>query len=145
MSELSKLLGAAAPPHQITHEGRTYTFHVLDQPRKNAIEKRLYQRARECVYLDREHMSSEEYTRRLEEVRQTYEKSGYSFYSKHFTDLLGTERGAMLLLEVLTGETEEDLVALMLARPEEVKSLIRVVLEESVSRLRGKKSEAPNG
>ncbi len=139
MSELSKVLGNAAPPHQIAHEGRTYGFWLLDQARKVAFEKRLYQQAREAVYADREHMTSDEYVKRLEVVREQYEMGEFAFMGDRAMKLLTKPKGALLLLEVLTGETEEDLVPLLLARPEEVNAVVATVMAESLPKKRADK------
>lgn len=145
MSELSKLLGTAAPPHQINHEGRVFTFHLLDQPRKSALEKRLYQQAREAVYVDRDHMTSEEYLLRLDKVREAYEANEYSWYGPRSQKSLSTAKGAMMLLETITGETEDDLTPLLLARAEEVKTLITTVLNESFKKVKSKPAEEKAG
>ncbi len=138
MSELSKVLGNAAPPHQIAHGGKTYSFWLLDQPRRVAFEKRLYQTAREAVYADREHMTSEEYVGRLEKVREQYEMGEFAFMGERAMRLLKTPKGAMLLLEVLTGESESDLMNLLVARPEEVNAVVATVMAESLPAKRDK-------
>ena len=131
MSELSKALGNTAPPHQITHEGKTYSFFLVDQIRKNALEKRLYQNAREAVYADREYMNSEEYLKRLDAVREAYELGQYGFFGERGGKILQTPRGMLMLLEVLTGENEDAVIELMTARPEEVNTVIRTIMSES--------------
>lgn len=145
MSELSKVLGTAGAPHQITHEGRTYVFHLLDQARKNALEKRLYQNAREAVYVDREMMSSAEYVERLEKVRELYELGAYGIFGERGAKILQTPKGAILLLETITGETEDDLFPLLTTRAEEVNVLLKTVLNESFSRPPSAAKVASNG
>ncbi|HEY1191122.1 MAG TPA: hypothetical protein VGE74_26040 [Gemmata sp.] len=142
MSELSAALGTAGPPHQIAHEGRTYSFHLLDAARKNLFEKRLYQRAREAVYVDREHMTPEQYVARLDAVREAYEANEYAFTGARTQKVLQTPKGAMMLIELITGETEEALTPLLMARGPEVNVLVKTVMEES---FRGPKRAAPNG
>lgn len=143
MSELSKALGTAGVPHQITHEDRTYTFHLLCQVRKNALEKRLYQNAREAVYVDRDHMTSEQYVERLDRVREAYEAGEYSFFGARAAKVLQSPAGVLLLLEIITGESQDDLVPLLTARPEEVNTLVKTVMDESFKQV--KKKAAPNG
>ena len=138
MSELSAALGAAAPPHQIAHEGRVYLFHLLTAARKNALEKRLYQRAREAVYVDRDHMSEGQYIARLDDVRDAYENNEYAFTGPRTQKVLQTPKGAMMLLEVVTDETEEDLTPLLIARGPEVNALLKTVMEESFRKPRSK-------
>lgn len=140
MSDLSAVLGNAGAPHQITHGDRTYTFSFITQRVKSAIEKRLYARAREQVYLDGGLLTPDERAAELEKARAKYERNGFSFYSEAFVQSLDTPKGCLLLLEVLTGETEEDVMTLLANRPEEVKSVLRVVVQESVAKL---KKEAP--
>ncbi len=143
MSELSKALGNAAPPHQIVHEGRTYSFALLDQVRKNALEKRFYQDAREAVYVDRDHMSGDQYVERLDKVREAYQLGEYGFFGERGGKILQTARGMLLLLQTLTGEGEDAVVALLTARPEEVNSVVRTVMAESFKG--AKPAAAPNG
>jgi hypothetical protein len=145
VSELSRLLGTAGPPHQLNHEGRVFTFHLLTQDRKNAFEKRLYQTAREGVYVDREHMTSDEYLKRLDEVRERYELGEYGLFGRRGAKVLETPAGAMLLLEILTGESQDDLAPLLAARAEEVKVLVKTVMTESFRKVRPKPPEAPGG
>lgn len=141
MSELSAALGTAGPPHQITHDNKTYSFRLLDAAVKNRIEKLLYQRAREAVYVDRDHMSDEQYVTRLDKVREAYEANEYAFTGPRTQKVLQTPKGAMLLLEAITGESEEDLTRLMIARGPEVNLLVKTVMEESF----GKSRQVPNG
>lgn len=143
MSELSKALGNAAPPHQVVHDGRTYSFALLDQIHKNAIEKRLYQNAREAVYVDREHMDSEQYVLRLDKIRDAYELGEYGFFGERGGKILQTARGLVLLLETLTGEREDAILTLLAARPEEVNAVIKSVMAESFKGV--KPAVAPNG
>lgn len=131
MSELSKALGTAGAPHQIAHDGTTYPFHLLDQKRKNALEKRLYQQAREAVYVDREHMTSEQYVERLDRVREAYEAGEYAFFGARAQKAIQSPKGALLLLEIITDRTEDELLPLLTGRPEEVNLLLRTVLDES--------------
>lgn len=142
MSELSRLLGTAAPPHQICHEGRVFTFGLIDQARKSEFEKRLYQQAREGVYVDREHMTSEEYLRRLDGVRKAYELGEYGVLGSIGQEVLGRPKGSMLLLQIITGESEDDLLPLLQARGEEVNQLVKVVLDESFRRVRPKSEKS---
>lgn len=134
MSELSTLLGNAAEPHRIVHEGKAFSFHLIDQPRKSAIEKRLYQQAREAVYADRDHMTPEQYVERLDRVREAYEAGEYSFYGERAQKFIQTPKGALALLEVITGESEDALVPLLVARGQEVNSLLKTVMAESFGR-----------
>ncbi len=139
MSELSAALGTAGPPHQIVHEGRTYSFRLIDAGCKNAIEKLLDRRAREAVYVDRDWMTEDQYIARLKEVAEAYGNYEYAFTSDRTQKVLQTTQGVMLLLETITGESEDDLTRLMMARGPEVNLLIKTVMEESF----GKPRKAP--
>lgn len=142
MSELSAALGNSGPPHEIVHEGRTYQFFLLDAGRKNLIEKRLYQRAREAVYADRDHMSEEQYLARLDKVRESYEANEYAFTGARTQQILQTPKGVTFLLEVITGLPEDDLTPLLLARGPEVTTVLKTVIDESFRRPR---KAPPNG
>lgn len=143
MSELSAALGTAGPPHQIVHEGRAYTFSLVTQKVKNGVEKRLYQNARDAVYADRDHITSEQYMAALSAVRDRYEANEYKFTGDRAQKVLQTPDGALMLLELLTGETQETLMPLLIARPEEVKVLVKTIMEESFKRPPA--VAAPNG
>lgn len=142
MSELSAALGTAGPPHQIAHDGRTYSFRLIDAAVKNAIEKLLYQRAREAVYVDRDHMTEAQYVERLDKVREAYEGNEYAFTGERCQKALKTPKGVLMLLEAVTGETEEALTRLLMERGPEVNVVLRTVLEESFGK---PKKAAPNG
>jgi hypothetical protein len=131
MSELSMALGNEGEPHRINHGGKTYRFWLVDQVRKNAIEKRFYQQAREGVYVDREHLDPEQYVAELRRVRESYEAGEYAYFGERGSKLLQTPKGALVLLEVITGETEEALIPLLTARATEVNELLKSVLAES--------------
>lgn len=136
MSELSAALGSAGPPHEIVHEGRTYRFFLLDADRKNLLEKRLYQRARQSVYVDRDHLTDEQYLAALDRVRDRYENNEYAFTGVRTQKILQTPEGALLLLEVVTGETAADLTPLLVARRPEVETVLKTVMEESFKKPR---------
>lgn len=136
MSELSAALGNAAPPHQILHEGVVYSFYLLDGARKSEFEKRLYQRAREGVYIDRDHMSEDQYLKRLDWVRKRYEDGDYAMTGERGQEVLQTPSGGILLLEIISGETEDSLTPLFLARGPEVQTLLKTVMEESFKKPR---------
>jgi hypothetical protein len=131
VSELSKALGNSGEPHCIAHEGKVFRFALLDQVRKNALEKRMYQNAREAVYVDREHMEGAQYVERLDGVREAYENGEYAFFGRRASKVLQTPKGALMLLEVITGASEDELVPLLANRAEEVNSLLKTVMEES--------------
>ncbi|VTR93206.1 unnamed protein product [Gemmata massiliana] len=147
MSELSKALGATGPEHQIVHEGRAYTFHLLDQTRKNALEKRLYQQAREAVYVDRDHMTEDQYLARLDRVREAYERNEYAFFGARCTEILQTPKGALMLLEVITSESEDDLTPVLSERGPEVNAVLKTVMDESFRKVRARPQapEVPRG
>lgn len=131
MSELSQLLGAAGEPHAIEHAGKAFRFHPLDQKRKNALEKKLYQNARKLVVAEREDLTSDEYVKRLQMLADAYEAGEFGFAAERAQKVLQTPRGVMLLLEAITDEPEESLLPLIAARGAEVNSVLKVVLAES--------------
>lgn len=139
MSDLAKILGNSGEPHAIVHDGKTYRFRLIDQVAKDAVAKRLYQRARDAVYLDRDHLTSEEYQASLDRVRDRYESGQYGFYTKRTCDLLQTPTGVMLILSILSGENEESLVPLIASRPEEVNVVLKTIFAESFPK-RGEKA-----
>lgn len=142
MSELSAALGTAGAPHQITHEGKTYSFRLIDQGCKDRLQKHLWQRAREAVYADRDHMTEQQYIERLKEVAQRWEDNEYAFTGERAQRQLKTPSGMMLLLTMISGETEESLAPLFLARGPEVHLLLNAVMEES---FRGPKRAPADG
>lgn len=141
MSELSKALGTAGEPHRIVHEGKTYPFHLLCQKRKDAIEKRLYQIARQMVYEEKDLLKEDEYQAELVRVREAYQNREFSFFAPRAAKMLVQPEGALALLEVVTGESRESVVALMTARKDEVAQLLKTVMDESFPDVKGK----PNG
>jgi hypothetical protein len=138
MSELSQLLGDAAEPHKIEHDGKVFAFRLLTGKRRNELEKRLYQNARQLAFAEREDMTSEEYATRLQLLADAYEAGEFGFTGTRGQKVMQTQRGVMLLLEVITGETEDSLLALIAARGAEVNAVLKAVMTESIPGLKVK-------
>ena len=86
-------------------------------------------------------MSEEQYLKRLDAVSEKYQLGEYAFTGEYAQKVLKTSKGGMLLLELITGETEDALAPLLIARGPEVNALLRTVMEESFKRPR---KAAPN-
>lgn len=145
MTDLPKLLGNAGEPHAITHNGKTFKFRLIDQKAKDAVAKRLYQQARDAVYADKDRLTPDEYAAVLDRVYDRYSRGEFGFLTERTLGILKTPAGVLLLLSVLSGESDEDLAKLLDERGAEAQAVIKTILAESFPKKAVPAAEKPNG
>lgn len=132
MSQLARLLGVFAPGHVLEHEGKGYEFRRVDQATKARLEGLYFKRCREGVYALRDELSEQEFDRQLGRVTDAYNAGEYAFPMGASLGWFAGD-GIAELVEVMTGCTRAEALALVDARWQETFHLVWCVLTESGS------------
>ena len=132
MSERPAAFGASAPPKTIEHNGKVYTIApVLTHGTMLRVEAAMYERAKRALAELRAELGAEEYLKRLDELRQRFEKGHYAFESEHTLEMLQTTRGALILLSCMMSADEGEILTLLTARAGEMEGVLNEALEAS--------------
>lgn len=131
MSALSEALGNAAPGHRISHRGQTYQVSLVDQKVKVAFERRLFERHKETLLGLKEAYTPQEYRDRLAELQEAYTLGELGLLSPAGVRFLKSVTGIQLLLSLLVGASEDQILQLVMEKPDEVRGLIGTILAES--------------
>lgn len=123
--------GGATTPHQITHDGKTYTVGLVTQEVKIAFERKLFAQARDAALALKECMTPDEYRQHLKTLNDDYISGKYALESERAVSLLQTPKGCLLLCGLLIGADETELLRLLVRRKDEVTAMLEVVLRES--------------
>ncbi len=130
MSEAAHMMGAAAPAHTITHNGKTYTFvSALSNGALVAFEAKLYDRARTALTDMRNDYPADAYLTRLDELRKRYEDGYYAFTSEPTQKFLQTPKGGIVMLSALCGADEGEVVELLAHRSDELMRIVEDVAD----------------
>lgn len=130
MSCLGEVLGGAVP-HQFFHKEKTYKVSLITQAVKLAYERHLYGKAKEAAAGMRELMNGEEYRQHLKELNDSYIMGEYAFESKRGLEYMQTAPGVLALASLLFDTDEMTLMKLVGERPDDVSSLIQLLVKES--------------
>lgn len=141
MSTTSMLMGSAAAPHAIEHAGRAYQFTLLTQRVKSVYERWLLGKARQIVLTM---FDGEEQARELQALKMAAVGGQYDFHGEISLASLQTPAGLLTLGAALCGSTEDEFLALMAAKGDEVRAVIETVLAESIPGA-GKRPDPGNG
>lgn len=156
MSALSETLGNAkgVPPHQIEANGKVYTARLWDDGLAVGYERRLYDKA---VEVERQNFEKGIFDRkmfnhRLDRITDRYAAGQYSFTGEVGEGVMKTRAGMLVILSLILGVPEMEVVRIIVARPSETTALFKLVLKESIpgikfgkakkDRKKGKKTEA---
>lgn len=146
MSELSSALGGSAPRHFLTGpDGKKYAIGLVTQNIKIAYEKELFRQARETLASMRPLYDREAYNDRLDALVKKNDDGHFSLGGEFSKAAMGRPRGAIMLLSLLMGTTvskpngeiditpfpEWELMKLVAAAPDEVDTILKVVIRES--------------
>lgn len=152
MSERAAMVGDAGSPHRIVHNGKTYTVkRVVTEEVMDAVEMKLYDRAKQALYGQRDMMPEATYERKLDELRALFVKGEYAFESDATAMFLKTKPGVLLLLECMMDASTADILVLMAERGVELHGVLKDVLalsfpkEASVPKERGRRPEKRKG
>lgn len=150
MSAMGESFGTYGVPHEFKlrdPEGKVtkvYTLSLVDDAVKMALEKRIFERARDVLFSLREGMSIEHYEKRLDKLADDYQEGYFSpFTSEQGQKYLKTKSGALQLMALIF-QCQEAEAASLGADPinqAEIETLIKVVLQESFRGIDMKKVE----
>lgn len=140
MSALGEAYGNHAAPHEFKlrdSEGvvtKTYTLRLIDDEVKSALEKRIFERARDILFSLRTGMTEEMYERRLNKLADDYMEGFFSpFTSEEGQKYLKSNQGALQLMALIFQCSEAEVASLggETQNHTEIQALIRIVLQES--------------
>jgi len=150
MSALGESFGNDGPLHEFKlrdSEGnvvKTYSLQLIGDDVKEALEKRIFERARNLLFSLRGGMSEEIYERRLAKLADDYMEGFFSpFTSDEGHKYLKTRQGALQLMALIfqCSEAEAGSLGADPKNKAELDALIRVVLQESFRGIDMKKVE----
>jgi hypothetical protein len=128
MSERMDLHGKSAPPHVITHAGKTYSIpHALDVGDLLDIEQVLFERETGALALQKSAMDPERYHEELKALRDRYNGGDFGFGSEVTQAIFKTPKGAALFLCHLLKVSEGEMLDLLFHKGAEVLSVMELV------------------
>lgn len=144
MSERSAALGVHGPAKTIEHKGKTYSIApVLTEGTLLAVEAKMYARDKAALLDLRDAYPTDEYLKRLDELRAKHESGYYSFESQHTLDFLQTKAGAVVLLSCMMSADAGEILDLMAAKAGELEQILNEVMADSFPDAPPPKAEAP--
>lgn len=129
MSELSQSLGG--PPFKVTIGAKTYSAGLVTNEIKIAYEKALYQKAREAVVGLRADLSSDEYIAIMSSLADAQGNGDFAIEGKRGLKALSSPRGSFLVLSLIFGVDETELLNMLLLDEAQVQAVFKAVLRES--------------
>jgi hypothetical protein len=141
MSSTSVLLGRSAAPHTLTHEGRTYTFRPLGQREKSEFERWLITRTREVLTTL---YSGEDLRQEMDALKREAIAGAYDFHGEIAQQVLTTTKdGALKLASIIMGCDPDEVLPLWMARGDEIRALLDLVVAESTGVAGGSEKNVP--
>ncbi len=131
MSELSKALGNESPGHKFECNGKTYHVKLIDQSVKVGYEKVMYKYAKDAVTSLRHDMDSDQYVAMLTGLTEAYEAGDFSMEGKRGIKAITSPRGSILLLSLLLGVNETEVISVATQKQDELAVLLQTVIKES--------------
>jgi hypothetical protein len=141
MSALSETLGNDGPPHELEHNGKTYKVKLIDDYVAAEFEKWLFKQAKRALSTDKDELSPEEYRQKLAALNEEFTDSAYSLMSPRGARALQSPQGMLVLSSMLFGCSQLEMAGLMVDQPQEVVSLIQLVMRESFPSMTNGKAE----
>jgi hypothetical protein len=142
MSMLSADAGNAAPGHRISHGGIDYEFRHFGAVELARYERERYRAERDKLRELKDDYTPEQYVERLDALRERFERHEFDFLADMAAlELPGGVPGksihenVLLVMRVMNGRTDEENWRLLLAQPEEVGQIMRLVIEDSFPKL----------
>jgi len=110
-------------------DGRAFTARLIDQAMKSAIERTYQGRALQAVMEMKPALTPDEYRDQLAELAKRKAAGAYRFTG--LMPLFDTPDGFFVLAQHVFGVDEDAALGMAVASPEELKLVVRQVMEES--------------
>jgi hypothetical protein len=145
MSANSEILANHGAKHSFDWKEKTYEVAYLDRKRKTVFEKHMFKRAREVVALNKEidGTSQEDYEKVLDKLNADYVAGKFSLESELGMAYIKSFAGQLYLSSLLTGVDEDTMLKIYGDMKQEVLSLIKLVLTESLPQVKDPNANAP--
>jgi hypothetical protein len=130
VSSVSAILGAEAAPRTFDHAGKRYTLRAWDQQLKTAWERWL----EGCAWESLVGLSPAAQKIAADTVGRNVSAQEYRYYGDTSHRAMQTPSGAMYLVVLIFGCTDEEAWTLASQRAQEVGTLVKVTLEEAAAR-----------
>lgn len=127
----TEILGNHGPKHSITHDGVVYHVRLIDQWAKAEWEQRLYDRAIHAARVISKRHPKGWLEDKLVKIDDDFINGEFAFFTEKSLKLIMTPPGVELLLTILTGKDLAELAPMIIAKPEEVKAVLHMVIKES--------------
>jgi hypothetical protein len=131
MSMLPQLLGGEGTPLSIEFRGKTYTFQPITFGLMEKMEALHLDQAKARLRAMKDVLDEDTYTKKALDLYMRYEAGEFGFLSAAGQQWLKTPSGAACLLKLTLGINDAELFPLIVARGEEIKQLLEVVLREA--------------
>jgi|ERR1019366_1168180 hypothetical protein len=128
MSAINEALGT---PHEFQHKGKTYHVSLITQAVKAGFEKRLFAKSKEAASTMRELMDKPDYLAHLKSLNDDYIAGEYAFESQRGLSAVKTVQGFVVLMSLLMGIDETEVLAIITERGDELQLLVRMIFLES--------------
>lgn len=121
----------AGAPHTLEYNGKTYKLSLINQKVKVAFEKARLSKAKEALAVLKDVLEPEDYRARLDQMIQKYEAGEFALYAESGLAYLQTIPGMCLLLSLVIGCDENEVMGLVIARQAEIVGHLHLIIRES--------------
>jgi hypothetical protein len=140
---LPELLGAEATPRGIDFQGKRYTFQPITLGILEQIEVKHFEQAKKRLKDMKDVLDEDTYAKKGLQLYEEYDQGNFGFFAARGQTWIRSPAGAMLLLRLVLGVEEKELIPLVLTKGEELKREMDLVLKEAG--LQTAATEAPGG
>jgi hypothetical protein len=134
MAANSEVLGNKGTKHSFDWNGKPVEMSYLNKKIRDAFSKQLFKRDRDLEKFVHEEdgTSDKEYREKLLALNDKFRLGGYELTSKFGREYIETEPGALFVASLMCGCSEDEMLKIFMAKGDEVLTLVKLVLDESV-------------
>lgn len=131
MSLLPELLGSEATPHAVEWKGKRYSFSPITFGIMAEMETAHFEEAKKRLKAMEGLYSPETLEKKADALYEQYDAGEFGFLSQRGQKWVKSPAGAACLLRLSLGISDEELMPLIIARGDEIKRLMELVLSEA--------------
>src|SRR6516162_8879008 len=131
MSMLPELLGAEATPRGIEFGGKRYDFKPISLGMLEALEVRHFEQAKKRLKDMKDVLDEDTFAKKGLQLYEDYDAGEFGFFAERGRNWVKSPAGAILLLQLVLGVAEKELIPLILARGNELKAEMELLLKEA--------------
>lgn len=145
MSMLPDLLGAEGPLLSVEHRGKKYELRLITFGMMAEIEVKHFEEAKDRLKKMAALYSPAKMDEKADELYQRYDDGDFGFLSAAGQAWIKKPAGAALLLQLVLGVPEEELIPLLAAKGDEIKQKLDQIVKESLPTLKKAAPERVEG